>query len=118
MGRTVRDVHREAEGALLATQLLLAQGALATAGGKQRCSPRKVLLVIRAVILGKIGVRQRGTFQKRLAKALREERQRTSSKVSRAWPRRVDQPPQKPPRFLMLTPEQKALKDKLLSIAA
>lgn len=116
MGRTVREVHREAEGALLATQLLLAQGARATGG--RRCSPRKVLLAIRAVILGRIGVRQKRAFQKRLAKALREDRQRKSSKVSRVWPRRADHPPQKPPRFLMLTSEQKALKDKLLGKAA
>lgn len=118
MGRTVREVHREAEGALLATQLLLAQGTRATVGKGRRCSPRKVLLAIRAVIMGKIGVRQKGAFQKRLAAALREDRQRTSSKVSRIWPRRADHPPQKPPKFLKLTREQKTLKDKLLGVAA
>src|SRR5439155_16683652 len=56
--RTIRLIHREAEAALLATQVLLAQGVLGTARQPtpQRCSPRKVLLLIRAVILGKIGV--------------------------------------------------------------
>lgn len=120
--RTVRDIHREAEGALLATQLLLAQGEYGVRAGSSqsagRCSPRKVLLVIRAVIVGKIGIRQRRVFQKRLAKALREDRQRTSSKVSRAWPQRVPHKPPKPPRFLMLTDEQKELAHQLLGEAA
>jgi hypothetical protein len=56
-------------------------------------------------------------FPSPLAKALREERQRTSSKVSRVWPRRVNHRPPKLPTFLMLTPEQKALAGKLLSAA-
>jgi hypothetical protein len=48
--RTVRLVHREVEGALLATQLLLAQGVRAVPvgrGGKAlpRCSPRQVLTI-------------------------------------------------------------------------
>src|SRR5437762_13638645 len=56
--RTVRLIHREAEGSLLATQLLLAQGALAmpkagAAGEAVACSPRKVLRAIRAERRGK-----------------------------------------------------------------
>jgi hypothetical protein len=68
--RTIRLIHREAEAALLATQLLLAQGVLGTSnqGTARRCSPRKVLLLIRAVILGKIGVRKKAAFRERLAK--------------------------------------------------
>lgn len=116
-GRTVREVHREAEGALLATQLLLALGARA-AKGEQRCSPRKVLLVIRDVIKGEIGIRNKSKFQQGLAKAMREERQRTSSKVKRQWPVRVNHRPPKPPNFLTLTAEQKALADILLDTAA
>jgi hypothetical protein len=117
--RTVRLVHREAEGALLATQLLLAQGARTLGSGSnkkqpQRCSPRKVLLVIRDVILGKIGIRKKEAYRKRLATALREDRQRTSSKVKRAWPLRASHEPQKPPRFLTMTPAQKALAQQLL----
>ena len=54
MSRTVAQVHREAEGSLLATQLLLAQGALAlhtTANVHiELPSVRKVLLEIRAEI--------------------------------------------------------------------
>src|SRR5947209_14758239 len=52
--RTVRLVHREAEGAMLAAQLLLAQGAYALRPRTARaratapaCSPRQVLLAIR-----------------------------------------------------------------------
>jgi hypothetical protein len=120
--RTVRLVHREAEAALLATQLLLAQGARVLGSGSrqrspQRCSPRKVLLVIRDVILGKIGIRQQATFRKRLAQALREQRQRTSAKVKRTWPWRVAHQPPKPPRFLKLTDQQKTLADQLLRLA-
>jgi hypothetical protein len=123
LSRTVREIHREAEGALLATQLLLAQGARATQGqhkatALQRCSPRKVLLAIRAVITGKIGIRQKGAFHKRMAEARREQRQRTSSKVSRRWPRYVKHRPLKPPILLMLTSEQKTLMNQLLGIAA
>jgi Transposase DDE domain len=123
MSRTIRLVHREAEGALLATQLLLAQGTRALASGKpevndKRCSPRKVLLEIRQVIMGGIGSRQRARFGQRLAKALREQRQRTTPKVKRVWPRRVDHKPPKPPHLRMLTDEQKALIAKLLGVAA
>src|SRR5262249_21483777 len=60
MSRTVAQVHREAEGSLLATQLLLAQGAGAvppTATGKVVLpSARKVLLEIRAEIRNVTGM--------------------------------------------------------------
>lgn len=118
--RTVRLVHRETEAALLATQVLLAQGARALGSDRshiktpKRCSPRKVLLVIRDVILGKIGIRTQAAFRQRLAKALREERTRTSAKVKRVWPARDPHEPSKLPRFLTLTTKEKALADKLL----
>jgi Transposase DDE domain len=123
MSRTVRLVHREAEGALLATQLLLAQGVLAMGPGTstrtpQRCSPRKILLVIRDVILGKIGIRKKEALRKRLDKSLRDDRQRTSAKVTRKWPRRANHKVQKPPRFLMLAEHEKALARQLLGAAA
>jgi Transposase DDE domain len=126
MSRTVRLVHREMEGALLAMQLLLVQGVRGTGRAMmksspqtpQRCSPRKVLLLIREVILGRIGVRQREGFHERLAKAQREQRARTSAKVTRIWPRRVNHKPPKPPRFLVLTEIEKALLAKLLREAA
>src|SRR4029077_12730880 len=60
MSRTVVQVHREAEGSLLATQLLLAQGALALATTARvplvLPSARKVLLEIRAEIRNVTGM--------------------------------------------------------------
>jgi Transposase DDE domain len=111
LSRTVRLVHREAEGSLLATQLLFAQGALAVRRGRASapaCSPRKVLLVIRAALQGrgKRGRQQR--FERQLAAARREERQRQSGKVKRDWPQRTPHQPPKPPRLLTLTVEEKA----------
>jgi hypothetical protein len=119
VSRTVRLLHREAEGALLATQLLLAQGVRGVGSDTRRlepkrCSPRKVLLVIRAVILGRIGVRQKAAYRQRLAKTWREERQRTSAKVKREWPSRTPHKPMKPPRFLTLTKDLKTLAHNLL----
>jgi hypothetical protein len=121
--RTVRLIHREAEGALLATQLLLAQGVRVIGPGKRkeapkRCSPRKVLLVIRDVILGRIGIRKQEAYRKRLAKALREARQRKSSKVKRVWQSRTPHKPPKPPRFLTLSEELRTLARNLLRRAA
>jgi len=128
--RTVHLVHREAEGALLATQLLLAQGVRAMPQrlralpvrrqGKAvpRCSPRQVLLAIRAVILGHIGIRQQGRFRRRLAKALRDLRRRRSPKVKRVWPGRVPHKPLKPPKILTLTKDEKVLLHQLLGQAA
>jgi hypothetical protein len=119
LSRTVRLVHREAEGALLATQLLLAQGVRAmgpqsSTDAPKRCSPRKLLLAIRKVIDGKIDVRDAKTYTKKLRNAMRESRVRTSAKEARKWRRRVSHKPQKPPTLLVLTKNEKALADKLL----
>lgn len=105
--RTVRLVHREAEGSLLATQLLLAQGALAMprAGAARACSPRKVLLAIREELQGK---RKGPRFGQRLRAAQREDRQRRSAKVKRPWPQRKEHKPPKPPILLKLTDAQKS----------
>jgi hypothetical protein len=119
LSRTVRLVHREVEGALLATQLLLAQGVRAVPvgrGGKAlpRCSPRQVLLAIRDVIVGRIGIRQQRQFRQRLAQALRDQRRRHSPKVKRIWPRRVSYKPLKPPKILTMTKQEIALLAQLL----
>jgi Transposase DDE domain len=116
LSRTVRLVHREAEGALLALQLLLAQGTWALAprakavGDKtlDRCSPRQVLLQIRAEIKECHGHRRRPAFTKRLRAAGRERRQRTSAKEKRRWPRPNDnhQPP-RPPKIRELNRTEK-----------
>ncbi len=106
--RTVRLVHREAEGAMLATQLLLAQGACALrpwaasgAEGTAVCSPRRVLLAIRDELRAARPRPRRG-FGRRLAAARRERRARTSAKVKRDWPQRTPHKPPKPPRLLTL----------------
>jgi hypothetical protein len=116
LGRTVRLVHREAEGSLLATQLLLAWGAEAVGvgGGEApvRCSPRQVLREVRRELSG--GQGRRAGFGRRLARARRARRVgRRSGKVKRAWPRRVDHKPPKRPKFLTLTEAHKSLMAKL-----
>jgi len=112
--RTVRLVHREAEGAMLATQLLLGQGACAlrpraASGmeGSAACSPRRVLLAIRDELRAARPRPRRG-FGRRLAAARRERRERTSAKVKRHWPQRTPHKPPKPPRLLTLGEEEKA----------
>lgn len=112
--RTPRLLFREAEGALLATQLLLAQGARALGTGRSSaaaaCSPRKVLLAIRKELAAAPPPpRRRRRFAQRLAQALRDRRLRRSSKVKRKWPRRGDHKAPKPPKILKLTAKQLAL---------
>jgi hypothetical protein len=107
--RTPRLLFREAEGSLLATQLLLAQGARALGRRPQpaaACSPRQVLLAIRQELYGRLPARSRQRFAQRLAAAQRDRRRRQSSKVRRPWPRRGDHKAPKPPRILKLTRKQ------------
>ena len=109
--RTVRLVHREAEGSLLATQLLLAQGAMAlrprqAAGSATACSPRRVLLAIRAEL--RAARPRRPAFGRCLAEARRERRERCGAKAKRPWPQRTPHKPPKPPRLLTLAEAEKA----------
>jgi Transposase DDE domain len=121
--RTVVQVHREAEGSLLATQLLLAQGALtqpATASGKiVPASPRKILLEIRTEIRNitgmYLGPRQAQTYAERLAQAHWRERQQRSRKIRRRWPGRQDHKPPRPPTILKMGT---ILKDKMIKTLA
>jgi hypothetical protein len=122
VSRTVRLVHREAEGSWLALQLLIAQGALAqapaTAGEPVRaCSPRQVLLAIRQEMFGWVKRGQPKYWQK-LQSAKRERRQRRSAKEKRIWPRRKPHQPPQPPKLLKLTEEQKARISRLKCEAA
>jgi Transposase DDE domain len=118
MSRTVAQVHREAEGSLLATQLLLAQGALALRTTNPRTtvlpSARKVLVEIRAEVRNitgtYLGSRQRQTYLQRLARARWRERKQRSHKVRRRWPGRKDHRPPGPPKILKMGT---LLKDKL-----
>ena len=107
--RTVRLVHREAEGALLAAQLLLAQGAWAMPPALEAvASPRQVLLEIRRELAAVPRPRRRGSYRQRLARARRERRARHSAKAVREWPRRGPHKPPQPPRLLKLTERLKA----------
>jgi hypothetical protein len=108
--RTVRLVHREAEASMIATQLLLCQGALAMPAPRQcslpvLCSPRRVLLEVRRDISARR--RPKEPFSERIARAQREQRERTSAKQKREWPGRKPHSPPHPPTLLRLTDEQK-----------
>jgi hypothetical protein len=119
MSRTVAQVHREAEGSLLATQLLLAQGALAlqtTANlPTELPSVRKVLLEIRSEIRNitgmYLGPRQNQTYLERLAQARWRKRRQRSKKVRRPWPGRKDHRPPGRPKILKMGT---ILKDKMV----
>ncbi len=112
MARTLREVHREAEASMIATQLLLAQGARALPRSQKEeprmmCSPRKVLLEIRRELSGRLPAGERGRFSDRLRQCGRGKRERSSPKATRSWPRRKDHQPPGPPKILKLTVAQK-----------
>jgi len=111
LSRSVRLVHREAEGSMLATQLLLAQGAWGlrpvAQGAPGACSARKVLLAVRREIAILSAPQRRVCFGRCLSVAHRERRERTSGKVRRPWPRPRPTTPPKPPRILKLTAKEK-----------
>ena len=109
LSRTLRLVHREAEASMIATQLLLCQGALAMPVPRKdslpiMCSPRGVLLEVRRDMSAR---RESKPFRERIARAQRERRERTSPKQKREWPRRKSHTAPHPPVLLSLTEEQK-----------
>jgi hypothetical protein len=123
VGRTVRAVHREAYGSLLACQLLLAQGAWALRGSRGRaravvpCSPRQVALAMRKELRAAMTSDRRERYRDRLARCARERRRRTSAKQKRIWPQRTPHKPPKPPRLLTMNEQQKALLSRLNAVA-
>lgn len=122
VSRGVRLVHREAEGSLLALQLMLAQGILAQhARAKVRnqtaCSPRQILLAVRDEMYGRLK-RGHAKYYEKLQNAKREQRDRTSAKAIRLWPRRKPHKAPKPPKILTLTAEQRARISRLKQTAA
>lgn len=123
VSRTVKLVHREAEISLLAVQILLAQSTSQIPAARSpwdtagAASPRKALIEVRREIRENGKPTRRPSFAKRLANATREQRQRTSPKATRVWPRRKQHTPPKPPRILTLSDEQKALRDQTLAAA-
>jgi hypothetical protein len=119
--RTVRLIHRELEGSLLALQILLAHAELAlrpegTMGGLA-VSPRKVLIEIRREITGYAQSRGRTTYGRRLGTCRVVPRHQTSPKASREWPRRKTHKPPAAPIFLTLNDDQKALLGKHINAA-
>ena len=118
--RTLRLVHREAEVSMLATQLLLCQGALAmpvatTQALPVMCSPRRVLLEIRRNIPKPPPQKQ--AFSERIAQAQRERRARTTPKEKRQWPRRKSHAPPPPPLILTLTDQQNVIVNQYFELA-
>ena len=111
-GRTVRAVHREALGAMLAVQVLLAQGAAGAIllGNKKAAnSARRLLLLVRK----EMEAAQRGKvklgFLGRAGACNREQRQRSSNKQKREWPSRQAAKPLNPPRIRQLSDAAKLL---------
>ncbi len=120
MSRTLRLAHREAEASMIATQLLLCEGALAMPVPRKgslpvMCSPRGILLEARRDISARREPRK--PFRERIASAQRERRERSSAKQKREWPRRKAHTPPHPPVLLRLTDEQKIKVHKHLQAA-
>jgi hypothetical protein len=122
VGRTVRAVHREAYGSLLACQLLLAQGAWALRGARGRaaavvpCSARQAILAVREELKAAMKSDRRESYRDRLARSQRERRERTSKKQKREWPQRTPHKPPKPPHLLTMNDKEKALLSTLNAI--
>lgn len=108
--RTLRLIHREAEASMIATQLLLCQGALAMPTAREDevpvvCSPRKVLLEIRREMRRPS---PKNDFRIRLKSARRDRRTRLSPKEKRVWPRRKKHKPPGPPEILKMPDDLKS----------
>jgi hypothetical protein len=108
--RTVKLVHREAEGALLALQLLLLLAAPPVCQGKPVSiildSPRRTLLRLRGdimALLRRLGPRQFAVYLRLLAVVRCEQRCRRSAKTRQDWPRRREHKPPKAPKMRRLT---------------
>jgi hypothetical protein len=122
VGRTVRAVHREAYGSLLACQLPLAQGAWALRRGGAAdaagpCSARRAILVIRQELVAAMKPDRRLSYLERLGRCARERRARITDKQKRTWSQRTPHKPPKPPRLLTMSDEEKALFSRLNAIA-
>jgi len=119
--RTVRLIHRELEGSLLALQILLAHADLALRShdtiGELAVSPRKVLIEIRREITSNARPRGRTNYRRRLETCRVARRHQTSPKASREWPRRKTHKPPGAPIFLTMNDDQKALLGKHVNAA-
>lgn len=121
--RTVALVHREAEGSMLALQLLLALAVRTPArqGGALPGSPRRELLRLRGAILAalrRLGPRQFAAYQRMLTVVRNQARpQRVSAKVRQEWARRKEHKPPKPPKLRVMSDALKAKLAKVLEAA-
>jgi hypothetical protein len=121
-GRTVRSVHREAYGSMLACQLLLAQGAWALRGAREGaskvtpCSVRKAIRVVREELHAAMRPDRRVSYRGRLERCQRERRARSSDKQKRGWPQRTPHEPPKPPHLLTMNEKEKALLSRLNAV--
>jgi hypothetical protein len=113
---TLRLLHREGEGALLALQLLLAQAAQEIHKGKWDealiDSPRGMLLRIRSVMTAALillGPRQSKTHRRMLEQIRSRYRKRTSKRTRQHWARRKDHRPPQPPILRMMDDKLKSL---------
>jgi hypothetical protein len=121
VSRTVKLVHREAEGSLLAVQLLLAQAGQARllyGRFKEQGSARQLVLAVRQEIQQRCQGKRRGRrgYQRRLSQAHVRRRARGSPKARRVWPSRAEHKPPKPPKIRELDDRQKALLQKVLRL--
>jgi hypothetical protein len=106
--RSVPLIHREAEGSLLATQLLLAMAAESLpASTTAKISPRHAVREIRHEFQRLIGQRRAPPLSSRLARAVREQRSRATPKASREWPRRKPHKPPGAPQLLTMENTEK-----------
>jgi hypothetical protein len=101
--RTMASIHREAEGSLLATQLLLAMAAESLpAVSEGKASPRQAVREIRREFQNLTGSLRTRPFSYRLGRAAREQRGRVTPKANREWPRRKPHKPPGAPQLLTI----------------
>jgi hypothetical protein len=114
VSRTTAMVAREAEGSLLACQLLLAQGAWALKVGGARagrdadkCSAARVLREIRTEFAACAEPLPTKSFARRLHECGRDRGVRTGAKVRKEHPRRKKHQMPAPPRLKVLDEERR-----------
>jgi len=121
--RTVALVHREAEGSMLALQLLLALAVRTPTGqgGTLPACPRRELLRLRGAIMAAVrslGPRQFAQYQQmRMVVRNQARPQRVSAKVRQEWARRKEHKPPKPPKLRVMSDALKAKLAKVLKVA-
>jgi hypothetical protein len=118
--RTPPLVFREAEGSMIALQLLMAMTVHMAEEEKTKASPRRLVLRIRGAVvrgIATLGPRQLQRYEDALDEIHDESPNRTSSKTRRPWPRRKEHKPPKPPKLRRLTAAQRTLMAKTLEAA-